>query len=278
MRLRPLRDGDPEDLLALMDGNAGDMAPWTLPALRRALTDEAREHGANVVIAERAERLVGGAGWVSRDRRFVIAPLLAVDGDVAATLVDACTATARGAVSIRVSTTLRSSPVVDALVARGFTFRSEVVDLARATVDHAAATGWISMAAVDRDRLLALDHETFRDVPNAVATTPAELDEALAGCHAEASGVLAIAGDYAGFVIALPGAGHLEISTIGVADAYRRRGLGRVLVMHAVGAAHRAGFAEIRAMVSSLNDASMALHVGLGFAPKYRRYVWLRDL
>jgi ribosomal protein S18 acetylase RimI-like enzyme len=259
------------------------MPRFTLEDLRRMVTGEARARGADVRVAERDGEVVGCAGWVARDSAFFISPLIAADGEVAGTLVDACCEVAGGAAWMRAFIGARRSPIADVLVERGFVPHSESVTLARATAPDTATPipGWIALPDVDLDRLLALDNATFRDVPNSLPTSRAELDEVLEHVVVDATGVVERDRVYVGFVVVdreLGDEPHASINAIGVADAVRRQGLATALVRHAIAGAHRAGFAEIRALVSSLNPASMALHAGLGFTPKYRRYVWQRDL
>jgi L-amino acid N-acyltransferase YncA len=282
MALRALRDADLEPLAEIQRAHAGEMAPVTADELQRSLHDEARERGANVVVGVRDGRVVGAAAWVHGDRALFIAPLVAVDAEAAGELADACHDRARGAAWIRVATGARSSPIADALAARGYTCRSEFVDLARPTASGAPSPpDWIAIAGVDREQLRALYNATFRDVPSARSVTRAELDESLADIVDAGTGVIARDGSYAGFLIAQRHRGlepHVEIEAVGVADAHRGHGIARALVANAIAAAHRAGFAEIRARVSSLNAASLALHTRLGFTPKYRRFIWQRDL
>jgi len=61
---------------------------------------------------------------------------------------------------------------------------------------------------------------------------------------------------------------------VGVLDAYGRRGLGRALLARALGAAHREGLGEMRALMSSQNAGSLALHRACGFGVRYRRFLW----
>jgi len=281
MLLRVLRDGDLEPLLAIQHAHAADMPRFTLDDLRRMVTGEAR--AADVRVAERDGEIVGCVGLVARDDAFFISPLIAADGEVAGTLVDACREVAHAAAWIRVFIGARRSPITEALVARGFAPHSESVTLARATAPDTATPipGWIALPDVDLDRLLALDNATFRDVPNSLPTSRAELDEVLEHVVVDATGVVERDGVYVGFIVVDREFGdepHASINAVGVADVARRHGLATALVRHAIAGAHRAGFREIWALVSSLNPASMALHLGLGFTPKYRRYAWQLDL
>jgi len=114
-------------------------------------------------------------------------------------------------------------------------------------------------------------------------TTPADA-AAMAAVHAQAfeapwdakafadlmdgAGVFGLlAGDEAalGVILCRVVAGEMEVLTIGVAPAARRRGVGKALVVAAVGAARQAGAETAFLEVAVDNAAAAALYAGLGF-------------
>jgi ribosomal-protein-alanine N-acetyltransferase len=60
-------------------------------------------------------------------------------------------------------------------------------------------------------------------------------------------------------------AGEMEVLTVGVPPAARRRGVARALVTAALGAARIAGAEAVFLEVAVDNDAAAALYAGLGF-------------
>jgi ribosomal protein S18 acetylase RimI-like enzyme len=271
--VRLLGDGDTDALLALQHARAGLDSQWSREHLDDTLRDPARGSGVNVRVAVDHGRVAGAVGWVRGDVEFFAAPFLAADAAAARTLIDLSLLQARGASWIRISVGERDSEVTEVLRDRGFTLHSEMIELARATEDIASDLATTPVADADRGELLALYNSTFRDVPNALPIDREELDAFIASSFAAASCVIP-----GGFLIARDHGSHAEIYVTGVDAAHRGRGLGRAMVMRAVGASFRAGLPEIRASVSSLNAASIELHTRCGFAPKFRRFVWQREL
>lgn len=85
-------------------------------------------------------------------------------------------------------------------------------------------------------------------------------------------GHLAIARDVpVGFVLARVAADEAEILTLAVAAGSRRRGLGTLLVNHAIAAAAEAGAERMFLEVAEDNGAGQALYRALGFAETGRR-------
>lgn len=60
-------------------------------------------------------------------------------------------------------------------------------------------------------------------------------------------------------------AGEMEVLTVGVAPAARRRGVGKALVAGALGAGRQAGAETVFLEVADDNGAAAALYAGLGF-------------
>ena len=271
--VRLLGDGDTNALLAIQHARAGLDSRWSRAHLDDTLRDPARGSGVNVRVAVENGQVAGAVGWVRGDIEFFAAPFLAADAAAARVLVDLSLLQARGASWIRVSVGEPDSEVTEVLRERGFSLHSEMIELARTTEDTASDLVTTPVGAADREQLLELYNSTFRDVPNSLPIDREELDAFIASSFAEASCVIP-----GGFLIARDHGQHAEIYVTGVDVAHRGRGLGRAMVMRAVGAAFRAGIPEIRATVSSLNAASIELHTRCGFAPKFRRFVWQREL
>jgi len=281
MIIGSLAESDLGALLAIQHAFAGQSAPWTATALRRTLHDPARGGGDRVRVARDEGVVAGAIGWVPGGDVFYLSPLLASSDRAARALVALGLREAGSASRIRVTTGALDSHVARVLEELGFALHSELLDLSRATAELSAPDiaplRWCSLAEAEPARLVALHNEAFREVPN---TLPLELEdlERLPGAFAEASSVIADAEHYAAHLIALrhddAPEPYAEIDVVGVRDAYRRRGLGRAMIARALGAAHRAGLPELRALVSSLNTGSLELHRNNGFDVRYRRFQW----
>jgi ribosomal-protein-alanine N-acetyltransferase len=68
-----------------------------------------------------------------------------------------------------------------------------------------------------------------------------------------------------GVILCRVAAGELEVLTVGVGRATRRRGVARALMAAALGAARQAGADAAFLEVADDNDAAVALYAGLGF-------------
>ena len=116
-----------------------------------------------------------------------------------------------------------------------------------------------------------------------VWTTPADA-AVMAGVHAQAFdapwdaaafaelmdgvgvfGLLAGDDPALGVILCRVVAGEMEVLTVGVDPAARRRGVGKALVVAAVGAARQAGAETAFLEVAVDNAAAAALYAGLGF-------------
>lgn len=78
-------------------------------------------------------------------------------------------------------------------------------------------------------------------------------------------GLLAGGDPALGVILCRVAAGEMEVLTVGVAPAARRRGVGKALVVAAVGAARQAGAETAFLEVAVDNAAAAALYAGLGF-------------
>jgi ribosomal protein S18 acetylase RimI-like enzyme len=282
MIIEGLADSDLEALLTIQHAWAGEAAPWTAEVLRRTIHDPARGGGAQVRVARDEGVVIGAIAWVLGDDICYLSPLLASNERAARALAEIGLREAGAAARIRVTTGARDSHVARVLQELGFEYHSEFLELSRAPGELAAPDiaplGWCSLAEADPVRLLALHNETFREVPNTLPLELADLEQLVRGAFAEASSVIADGERYVGHLIALRYDDTLEpyaeIDVVGVLDDYRRRGLGRALLARALGAAHREGLREMRALVSSLNAGSLELHRNNGFSVRYRRFQW----
>lgn len=80
-----------------------------------------------------------------------------------------------------------------------------------------------------------------------------------------------------GFAVARVAADEAEILSVGVLPAYRRSGVGRLLLARAAAAAHEAGAAAMFLEVAARNLAAQKLYEGLGFAGAGRRKAYYPD-
>lgn len=74
-----------------------------------------------------------------------------------------------------------------------------------------------------------------------------------------------------GYVVVLPGVGEGELLTIGVAAAYQRKGIGRVLLGEVERSARRQGWQRLLLEVRPSNAAALALYRQYGFVEIGRR-------
>ncbi len=288
--LRPLRPGDHAPLLALQHG-LGARPAWSAAYLAEQLTDVARDGGRNVVVAERAGRVAGCAGWVPAGEMFFGAPVLAPEDEVAQVLLDAVIARAHaaGARHLRIGAAPSEPAKVAALRAHGFAIALTFPTLAIATGRRGFRIPddlrQVEPPAADPDAVVALHNEAFARVDNSRPVDRAEAVAMVAHGWAEASGVwLDAQGRAAAMMIAVRdrdhGADrdHLIIDMIAVAGFAQRRGLARAIVDRAVDRAAAHGIPEVRALIASTNLASLALHEAAGFTARWRRDMWQRAL
>jgi ribosomal-protein-alanine N-acetyltransferase len=80
-----------------------------------------------------------------------------------------------------------------------------------------------------------------------------------------------------GFVLAWRAADELHLTDLGVAAAFRRRGLARLLVNDLRAAAEQSGARVILLEVRESNAAALALYVGAGFVELDRRARYYAD-
>jgi ribosomal-protein-alanine N-acetyltransferase len=78
-------------------------------------------------------------------------------------------------------------------------------------------------------------------------------------------GLIAAEAEPQGFILCRVAAGEIEVLTLAVLPAVRRRGLAKALVLSALGAARQAGAEAAFLEVADDNPAAAALYAGLGF-------------
>lgn len=83
-------------------------------------------------------------------------------------------------------------------------------------------------------------------------------------------------GRVAGYVVALDAADEGEILNLAVAEAGRRRGLGRALVQAILDRLRRRGVRQVYLEVRESNTAARALYAGFGFKEVGRRRAYYR--
>ncbi len=139
--------------------------------------------------------------------------------------------------------------------------------------DVAVPTGLtlLSAAEADENELRRLDDRLRDDVPgtDGWVNDPAEFhDHTFDESHVE-PGTYLVALDpesrrFAGLVRIWTGRNHARLGLIGVAPPYRRRGLARALLAHALHPVHERGITVVTAEADAANPASLALLRGLG--------------
>ncbi|MEZ4404317.1 MAG: GNAT family N-acetyltransferase [Kofleriaceae bacterium] len=281
--VRPWSPADAVAAAALSERHFPPDPPWSPELLRIRLTADIVGGGAQVRVAVRAGQVVGVGAFVIGAPWLYLWPLAADDEAAAGALIDALLALGRrpGLRHARVSLRRSEQGKHAALVARGFAPTMHFVFLARPpvpalparTVPVIARRG----AAIDRVAMHALHERTFADIagtaPTSLTDFAAQLDgpeawpEATSAWHDQA-------GACVGFVVGVRAAGVGVIEAIGVAPAWRGRGLGTHLVADVLATAAGAGLPAVEAVVASSNAASLALHARAGFTERARKELW----
>lgn len=265
--LHPLSDEAVPLLQRLWDAQ---LAPHSAGALAVELRDAARGHGAQTVVAQRAGRLAGVAGWVTlgvpQDGCAYGAPLVALDREVAQCLIDAVLDKVDGE-RLRISCYRGEPHKRAALLASGFTPLFEFVRFARALPLPEAplprGLRVLSPGSFDWPRLQRCYAEVFADVPNTPVPDVDTMKEEWLENDADATFVLVDEmGEYQGFVMM---AGD-EVEVLGVRAEWRGRGVADALYAMVSRAMAAQGRVWLRTLVASVNTASMRLHERLGFS------------
>lgn len=282
--IRGWRDTDAERVAALTHRFFPPDPPWTPESAREELHADALGNARQVRVAERDGEVVGIAGWVAEPPWVYLWPLTAVDGGVVDGLVDAvlAAAAAPGIDRVRVSVRDTEPHKAAALAARGMRHTLDWIVMRRDVRDAAelpAPDGlrWVPGHRIDRAALLATYNAAFAEIPLTAPATPGDLDRMLDGASAWPEGTWALTGPggaVEGFLIGEAYPDHWVVEGIGTSRAWRRRGLGRVLLRRAMSALAASGGGDLRAVIASTNAASLGLHASEGFTEHARKAVW----
>lgn len=282
--IRGWRDADAEATAALTRRFFPPDPPWTAETALEQLHADALGDARNVRVAERDGEVVGVAGWVAEPPWIYLWPLTAADGEVVDALVDAVLEAARapGIDRVRVSVRHTEPRKAAALAARGMRHtldwiivRCEVRDAPEPPVPEGLR--WVPGTEVDRAALLEVYNTSFSEIPLTTPATPGDLERMLDGAFAWPGGTWALVADdgtVAAFLIGEVQADHHVVEGIGTAPAWRRRGLGRVLLRRTMSALAAEGGGDLRAVIASTNAASLGLHAAEGFTEFARKAVW----
>ena len=285
MHIREWRDADAEGVAALTHRFFAPDPPWTADVAIGELTADALGNGRQVRVAEADGEIVGVAGWVVNAPWLYLWPLTGEDPAVVTSLLDAVVAAARapGIERMRVSVRACEPGKRRALEPLGMTRTLDWVVVAREVSDAPppleppAGLRWITGSRIDRAALLEVYNGAFAEIPLAAPATPSDIDRMLDGPCAWPGGTWLLAdpgGAGAAFLIGETAPDHHVVEGIGTSAAWRRHGLGRVLLRRAMGALADAGGGELRAVIASTNEASLGLHIAEGFTEHSRKEVW----
>lgn len=285
MHIREWRDTDAEAVAALTHRFFAPDPPWTPEIARVELNADALGNGRQVRIAEAGGAVVGVAGWVTGAPWIYVWPLTAGDTHVAQALLDAVLAEAAGPGLVRATVSVRACEPAKraAVVGRGMAHAMDWLVLARdvtaAPPECALPRGlrWVTGAAIDRQALLDTYNAAFAELPLTAPATPGDLEHMLDGPTAWAEGTAVLAGPDGGcaaFLIGATAPDHHVVEGIGTSAAWRRRGLGRVMLNRAMAALAASGGGQLRAVIASTNAGSLGLHLAEGFTEHSRKEVW----
>jgi ribosomal protein S18 acetylase RimI-like enzyme len=284
MTARPLQREDLPALLALQHAVASEGDRWTAARLERELYHPARDHGRKALVIERDGAVVAGAGWVEAGAQFFGSPFFAADEEAAGAALDRLLERGRevGARTMRASAAPLEIPKARALAARGGAHLFDFITLARASgivEARASPLRRVELTDIPLAAMRELHNETFAGVPNAPPLDDDAVRHAIGSMWREASGVWLDQDDRpAGFIWAErereEDVEHAVVDSVGVRATWRGRRVAYALVGHLVSAAARAGLPEVRALIASTNEPSLALHRSLGFTERFRRGVW----
>lgn len=298
--LRALSEDDLAPLLALQHRLAGRSPSWSAAELREEVFDHARGEGRNVVVAEVGGHVRGVAGWVHAPPWLYGAPVVVAGAEAAERLVAHLVDRGRalGVAHLRVSVGDAEHDKRAALLVRGFrpvfAFITFTRRIGRApafpeTWQPFAVEGLTRIAHADLDphALAPLHNATFRDVPNAPPVDAEEMRRALAADSTDrelTSAYVDGQGRYRAFLLAVrdveDGVPFVAVDAIGVDERLRGRRVGQAILEDALwrNALREAPAEELRALIASINLASIALHRRVGLAERCRRTVHQLEL
>ncbi len=182
---------------------------------------------------------------------------------------------------------------VEALQQGGFIHLANLLYMQRRTprrVDTAALepgltmTTWAQVGREPFERAILASYEGTRDCPALVGQRA--IEDIIAGHMASGrfdpdTWYLIEHGDDPVGVMLLNRSSHhaaLEVVYFGLAAQWRGRGLGRLLLNHALGVARTRGLSQVTLAVDEANEPAMTLYRGLGFAGQTRKVAMMRVL
>lgn len=286
--LGPWDDRHAEAAAALSTRYFAPDPSWTTELARTQLRADFFDGGRHVVVATRGDRLVGVGAWIAAPPWLYLWPVMAEDEAVAGALLDRlCAADGQpGLTRVRVSVRAAEPAKGAAVAARGFVRTIDFLELVRspagaAVTEPPPGLALCTGADIDRAAMHATHDHVFVGVANSGPTTPADFAALLDGPRAwptATAGWFDADGTCAGFVIGLRHPDHGVVEAIGVADAWRRRGLAQAILSRFLAVAAAEQVPEVRAIVASDNPGSLALHRAAGFVERARKAVWEREL
>jgi GNAT superfamily N-acetyltransferase len=250
--------------------------------LRRDLSDSARGHGKQVVVAVEAGQPCGAAGWVS----FGVAtqgilygsPVLAGTEEVARVLLGhlierAC---ALGAHQLRVSRYPGEDAKARALEQAGFLPLLDLISMERSSrglpeARMPAHLRRVSLAEVDWDLFASTFNQVFTDVPNAPPADGSIKREEWQELDCEASHLWA--DDSSRYVAWLGVDPNGYVEEIGVEDSLKGQGIAGALYRITGQTLAARGVMRLHTLLASTNAATLKLHQKLGFKEFTRRTV-----
>ncbi len=286
--VRRLCDDDAEVIAALTARYFAPDPAWSPDVARQQLAADAFEGGARVIVAERDDRVVGFGGSVAAPPWLYLWPVVGDDEAAAGAVLDGLLAAGRrpGLARARVSVRRGEPGKQAAVLARGFVRSIDFLELVRSpavAAPRSAAPRPVADLeprqgpAIDRAAMHATHDLSFAEIANTGPTTADDFAALLDGPSAWPAATaawFAADGTCAGFVIGLRHADHGVVEAIGVASAWRRRGLAAAMLDHLLTAAASAGLPEVRALIASDNAGSLALHHAAGFVERERKALW----
>lgn len=255
-------------------------------SLSSDLTDTARGHGSQVVVAVEGGQALGVAGWVT----FGVAatgilygtPLLANEKGVAVELAEHLLERARslGARQLRISCVSGEAEKARALRECGFEHLFDLISMecthALPQSDMPSFLHSVPFEAIDWEAFARCYNRNFSQVPNAPPVESAIKQEEWLGLDPEASSLWS---DETGRYVAWIGVdGQGYVDEIGVDDGLRGRGIAAALYGRAGTVLAKRGVKRLHTLLASTNTATLRLHDKLGFTEFARRQVFGRDV
>lgn len=126
---------------------------------------------------------------------------------------------------------------------------------------------WMSR---DTPEVARIEKESFSDPWSERMLTESLENPAFRGYVCEMEGCIA---GYVGYIVC----GDAEIALIAVDGRYRRKGIGRELLLHAIAKAKEEGCGNVFLEVRASNSPARAMYEGVGFVPISLRHKYYGD-